>query len=135
MGVRQGDVLSPNIFKIFINDLPAILDSQSLSVTLSNKNIPCLLYADDLVLISDTKEGLQQKLNILYDYCNNWCLEINTSKTKTIIFNKNGRLMKDTFSIGPETIESVKFYKYLGIILTISGKFTEARKNLYGKSI
>jgi hypothetical protein len=35
------------------------------SITLDGEKIPCLLYADDLVLFSDTKNGLQQKLNIL----------------------------------------------------------------------
>ena len=65
VGIRQGDVLSPSLFKIFINDLPGIIDDKTDSITLDGEKIPCLLYADDLVLFSDTKNGLQQKLNIL----------------------------------------------------------------------
>jgi hypothetical protein len=40
------------------------------SCFLDGEKIPCLLYADDLVLFSDTKNGLQQKLNILNNILN-----------------------------------------------------------------
>ena len=68
VGVRQWDLLSPNLFKLFINDLPYILEQNTTSVEINNKYIPCLLYADDLIIFSDTKEGLQEKLNILEKY-------------------------------------------------------------------
>ena len=48
IGFRQGDV-----FKIVLNDLNISIESSGIGVTLLNKNIGCLLYADDLVLISD----------------------------------------------------------------------------------
>lgn len=128
VGVRQGDVLSPNLFKFFINDLPKALEDNCDCLQLNNKCIPCLLYADDLVLFSDNKKGLQTQLNILYQYCNDWCLEINTKKTQIIIFNKNGRLLSDEFNIGANRIECVKFYKYLGLVLTNTGKFNAAKK-------
>ena len=86
VGVRQVDVLSPSLFKIFINDLPSIIDDKTDSITLDGEKIPCLLYADDLVLFSDTKNGLQEKLNILNKYCTEWCIDVNVKKTKVIIF-------------------------------------------------
>ena len=51
-----------------------------------------MMYADDIILLSSTSQGLQQELNILVQYCIDCCLSINTSKTKIIIFNKAGRL-------------------------------------------
>ena len=63
IGVRQGDVLSPNIFKIFINDFSTILEKYP--VNLAGKKITSLLYVDDLVLISNSAEGLQHKLDIV----------------------------------------------------------------------
>ena len=135
VGVRQGDVLSPNLFKFFINELPKILLEKSESVCLNNEKIPCLLYADDLVIFSESRAGLQDKLDILYNYCNEWCLEVNSQKTKIIIFNNNGHLIKDDFHIGEEKIDCVKQYKYLGLIIQNTGKFTEARKQLYQKSL
>ena len=114
VGVRQGEVLCPSLFKIFINDLPSIIDDKTDSITLDGEKIPCLLlYADDLVLFSDTKNGLQQKLDILNNYCTEWCIEVNVKKTKVIIFNKTGGLMNDRFNIRTDTIECVKQYKYL----------------------
>ena len=50
-----------------------------------------LMYVDDLVLMSASKEGLQKCLNDLHIYCKQWKLKLNTDKTKTLIFNKSGR--------------------------------------------
>ena len=51
---------------------------------------PCLFCSDDLVLISTTKEGLQNQLNVVNEYCSDWKLTLNKEETKTIIFNKTG---------------------------------------------
>ena len=51
-------------------------------------NIPCLLYADDIVILSQTQTGLQYKLDRLCDYCNAWGLQINRDKTMVVIFTR-----------------------------------------------
>ena len=84
LGVRQGDVLSPNIFKLFLNDFSDIIENSNDSVYLQDKKMSCLLYADDLILISDSEQGLQDGLNILHKYCKDWCMKININKTKVI---------------------------------------------------
>jgi hypothetical protein len=48
LGVKQGDVLRPSIFKIFLNDFGTLIDKSEIGAKLSNKTIGCLLYADDL---------------------------------------------------------------------------------------
>ena len=65
LGVKQGDNLNPNLFKIFRNDLPSYLDKSLDPVYLDEKPIHCLMYADDIVLLSITPQGLQTKLNSL----------------------------------------------------------------------
>jgi len=50
VGVRQGVVLKLSLFKFFINDFPKLLEENTDSVTLDNTKIPCLLFADDLIL-------------------------------------------------------------------------------------
>ena len=135
LGGRQGDVLSPNIFKLFLNDFSDIIENSNDSVYLQDKNISCLLYADDLILISDSEQGLQDRLNILHKYCKDWCMKININKTKVIIFNKSGRLITRNFNINNQSIECVKTYKYLGIMLTASGKFQRAQKVLFNKAM
>jgi len=94
-----------------------------------------LLYADDLVLISNNAEGLQHKLEILHQYCRDWCLKDNIKKTKVVIFNQTGRLITENFTLGSEAIECVNRYKYLGIMLLASGTFKEARHVLYNKAL
>ncbi len=90
-GVRQGDGLSPLLFNVFINDIDQIFDtSLSYPVSLDTTKLNCLVYADDLLLLSDTKEGLQSCLDSLELYCDSWKLKINTDKTKIMILvNEN----------------------------------------------
>ena len=59
VGVKQGDNLSPNLFKIFINDLPSYVRNTQDPIKLDNKDIHCLMFADDIVLFSKSKVGLQ----------------------------------------------------------------------------
>jgi hypothetical protein len=47
IGVKQGDNLSPNLFKKFINDLPKYSQSSGDAVLLNDRLVNCLMYADD----------------------------------------------------------------------------------------
>lgn len=50
-----------------------------------------------LVIFSSSPEGLQQKLNALEKYCDDWGMQVNSNKTQVIIFNKAGRIIKQKF--------------------------------------
>ena len=135
-GVRQGEVLSPTLFNLYINDLPHAITKGSCDlVNLGGESILCLMYADDIVLLSTSRVGLQKSLNNLYNYCNDWKLKVNMSKTKAIIFNKSGRLMSQKLDFGQTTVECVKSYKYLGIDFDNRGSFTSAVENLRIKAM
>ena len=80
-GVFQGNSLSPTLFNIYINDLAVLLEqSGTPDLTLNNKEVKFLLCADDLVLLSPT-QGLQQHLDLLEQYCQNWALTVNYLKS------------------------------------------------------
>ena len=116
-GVKQGCVLSPHFFKLFLADLPEIFDDTCHPAELNAKPIHCLMYADDLALLSLSKEGLQNGLDKLSIYCSKWNLTINTAKTQIIIFNKSGHIFRDlNFNINGRPLEVVKEYPYLGIV-------------------
>ena len=68
-----------------------------------------------MILLSKSAKGLQEKLDILNTYCKDWYLTVSTSKTKILIFNKAGRLIKQNFRYGNGNIECVSNCKYLGI--------------------
>ena len=135
IGIRQGDVLSPYLFNLYINDLPTIFDDSCKPPTLLTTQIPCLLYADDLVIMSETKGGLQNGLDKLAEYCDQWFLSVNILKTNVIIFNKCGRLIKEKFLYKDNNIECAKSYTYLGVTISISGNFAEAKDRLYNKGL
>jgi hypothetical protein len=64
-----------------------------------------LMYADDIILLSTSAKGLQRKLDKLNDYCKDWCLNTNTSKTKIMVFNKAGRHLKLDFKFNDVKLE------------------------------
>ena len=102
---------------------------------LNNTRITHLLWADDLVLLSLTPEGLQKQLDVLYDYCLDWGLTVNISKTAVLVFNRQGRKLKESnhFMFGNMNIPSQREYCYLGIVFSLSGSLRRATEVLKQK--
>ena len=85
-GIRQGDGLSPALFSFFMNDLPEYFRAHNYpGVKLGHQSLNCLMYADDLLVISNSPEGLQQSLNVIYKHAQEWKLKVNTKKSNIII--------------------------------------------------
>ena len=74
-----------------------------------------LLFADDLVILSETNQGLQNSLDKLHQYTEKWILDINIDKIKTLTFQRYGKRITNMFHIGNVDIEQVNKYTYLGI--------------------
>ena len=81
-----------------------------------------LLYADDLVLLSSTSDGLQRHINNLYKFCAAWHLIVSLPKTKVLIFNDHPKARTPKFTYGQETIDIAPEYKYLGLIFSTRSK-------------
>ncbi len=133
-GVRQGDPLSPLLFNLYINGIfDSLREAGCDPVTLSNDSDPinALAYADDLVLISTSKTGLQKALYATAEYCSKWKLEINYKKTKCMTLSKGNQKESTIFKLNGNWLENVKEYKYLGVIIHKRNcSFTSAIKNL-----
>ena len=136
-GMRQGDGLSPVLFSLFMNDLPQYFKQNKCpGVVLGNQSLNCLMYADDLLVISPSPEGLQQLLDVIHKHAQDWKLKVNTKKSNTIIFSGNGQNKnKINFKYDNETLQIVEKQTYLGIEMTSSGRYSHAREILSKKAI
>ena len=138
-GTEQGHPMSPELFKCFIHQLSLDLDNaeEVNAPELNNVNITHLLWADDLILLALDHTGLQKLLNILHSYCIDWGLTVNISKTAVMVFNRSGRLLKESlsFKLGETIVASVREYCYLGITFTLSGSSTVAQNKLKQKGL
>ena len=50
-GVKQGDILSPTLFNLYLHDLPEQFETVNDPVCLDGRAIDCLLYAEDLTIV------------------------------------------------------------------------------------
>ena len=89
IGVRQGECLSPFLFSMYINDLEKeLIQKGAEGIDIGMLKLYLLLYADDIVIFSNTSEGLQKGLDILSDYCQKWKLTVNIDKQRLWFFEK-----------------------------------------------
>ena len=131
-GVKQGCILSPLLFNIFLSDLPKIfLGPECQPAKLNNAQpVSCLVWADDVVLLSESNKGIQEMISKLAKYSSTNYLEINVEKTKGMIFNKSGRFNRMTYKLNNQFIHTTNSYKYLGFIMTPSGEINSGLKDL-----
>ena len=62
-----------------------------MSPKLVESKVGSLLFADDLVILSESKEGLQNSVNNLGVFCDDWKLTLNIDKTKSMVIQQNSR--------------------------------------------
>ena len=71
-GVAQGCTFSPNPFKVYINDMIVAIEAAKQGVTVGEDTVSGLMFADDLVGISETPEGLQKHIDRALQYTRKW---------------------------------------------------------------
>ena len=112
-----------------------VRDDHCPGVMLRSHSLNCLMYADDLLVLSPSPEGLQKSINVIKKHAEEWKLKVNTKKSNIIIFSGNGQTKNnENFQYGSETLPIVDKQTYLGIEMTSSGRYTYARDILSKKA-
>ena len=136
LGVRQGCILSPLLFNLFLSDLAKKFEAMDGKFQLGQTGINSLFWADDLVLFAKSKVDLENLLKTLEVYCKDNELLINAKKTKCMIFNKTGRLIRNySFYLDGKKLDMVRSYKYLGFLVTPSGEIGSGLKDLRDRAL
>ena len=78
-----------------------------------------MLFADDFVDVSDTRESLQKLIDVAHGYYNKCRLKANASKSAVMVFSKNS--VEGGWKWGEHTLPKVLNYSYLGIDFASNG--------------
>ena len=133
-GLRQGCILSPTLFSIFINEIGNKIEEfgrHGVQLIPEMVELSILLFADDLALMASTPQGLQNQLDILMETYKQLGVEMNTSKIIAMVFRNAGFLAKnEKWYLGSEQLEVVKRYVYLGFTFTAAMNTTQSSRQL-----
>ncbi|KAL4859077.1 Retrovirus-related Pol polyprotein from type-2 retrotransposable element R2DM [Chlorella vulgaris] len=124
LGLKQGCPLSPNLFGLYVDDLPAAVAANAaadLPRLGDGSAVFSLMYADDLTCLAASPSGLQHHMNKLDSYAATWGLAINVQKTKMVVSHGQRRRTATPpdaavpLTTSGATIEAVDEFRYLGI--------------------
>ena len=123
-GVRQGAILSPLLYSIYVDELLHKLTASGLGISMSGVYCGAPMYADDLALISDSAAELQLMLNIVDSYSSYWRYSINARKSAILVFGEspNSRAHcrpRRYWSINNATIPEADKQHHLGVLRTV----------------
>jgi hypothetical protein len=133
IGLRQGCMLSPSFFSIFIAIFHDMIERRGGKGIFIDKNneIKSLFFADDIVLMANSVHDLQRHINILAKFCDEWGLEVNVMKTKAVVFRRGGRIaQREMWFYKGKRIQIVSSYKYLGIEFSTGNSWGKATRTL-----
>jgi hypothetical protein len=134
IGVKQGGCLSPRLFTIYVDDVIKEIESIDAGIEIGGIKIDILLYADDMLLVTNDKLKLKKMLNIITNYGNENEIKFNGTKTTMLIYNRTKQDFTKRsknidgnikLTLSGETITSTSHMKYLGCMYSDNYSLTK----------
>eukprot|EP00775_Hariotina_reticulata_P001794 gene1794-biopygen3235 len=128
-GVKQGDPLSPLLFGLFIDQLEHWLAVHvpAVGVQLGPTLLQLLLYADDLALVASSPADLQQLLDSLAEFCQQYAMEVNVRKTEVVEFRRPRTRPTDwQWTFEGHVLPVSQQFRYLGVVFHATKGMTAA---------
>lgn len=123
-GVMQGGILSPFLFNVYVNCLITGLRSSKLGCQINNCYIGCIMYADDLLLLSASVVTLQKMLDVCSDVAQTLDIKFNCSKSFCLMIGSNKLSVPTPMTLSGNTVVWTDKIKYLGVHVPAGSTFT-----------
>ena len=133
-GVRQGGVLSPILFSTYIDDVICVLRNSGYGICVGSVFIGCIVYADDIILLSASCHGIQKLADLCVEYGRKWDIIFNPRKTQCITFGGKQPTLC-TLTLDGVNLEWCDKLKYLGCYfksISCHSDITHRIRNYYG---
>lgn len=122
-GVRQGGIISPVLFCVYLDGLLERLKNSKIGCFIGNIYLGVLGYADDVTLLAPTADAIRKMLVICNGYANEFSIKFNANKTKCILFTPPGKraaTVRPDLYIDNRLIEYVSEWPHLGNIISVT---------------
>lgn len=119
-GIRQGSVLSPYLFSLYVDELNLLLSESGLGCHVGGRPLNNFSYADDLAILAPCARALNSLLEICDIFARENCIEFSSSKSVVLLITpKHFTLdIRPNIYLGECNISYVERFKYLGHVLT-----------------
>ena len=120
-GLRQGCILSPLLFGLYTEEMAVRVRNMNCGIGIGSDKLSMLMYADDIVIMSEDMNELQGMLDVVSGYGRDFGMTFSGDKSEVLIVNP-GEVDEDrVWMLGGKTVKHTHEYKYLGVWLNREG--------------